>query len=132
MLRLGLVSWLASPLVTTCAPVSFHLDSCFIGINNILDGHVLIFLSSHQSLLHVHLPNHLAVLRSFGSPSQIIPPMKYGRQRCARALLQGPLELHPCRCNVFSICSSITLRISEVTFEAWSALGTQAIVPVSL
>lgn len=41
---LGLGLW-RGLLVTTCAPVSFEMDSCFMSINDILEGHVLIFLN---------------------------------------------------------------------------------------
>ena len=40
MLGSGLIVRLASPLVTTCTPMSIDLDSCFISINDILEGHV--------------------------------------------------------------------------------------------
>ena len=40
--------------------MNFDLDSCFIGINNIQEGHVPIFLGPLHSLL-VHIP------KSFGS-----------------------------------------------------------------
>ena len=78
MLRHGFIAWLASSLVAACAPVSFHLHSCFIRKDNSLESSVLILFGPLQSLLLIYFLNHLAVFCSFGCPSQIISPPKYG------------------------------------------------------